>query len=77
MNTIANCPTPDRSPMASDRAVTAWKRWFEEQTDGGDEWTSLERILARDAWLSALRWSGYFGQQESMKTHNGKDEALK
>ena len=60
---------------ASDRANHEWERWFDEQTKGSDEWTSLERILARDAWMSALRWSGYFEQQESAKMPNAQANA--
>ena len=43
-------------------AAQAWEQWFAEQTQGGDEWTSIERIAARDAWMSALRWSGYISE---------------
>ena len=48
----------------------AWEQWFTKQVDGGDEWTSTERLLAKDAWMSALRWSGYFEMQNSMKMLN-------
>ena len=27
-----------------------FQTWFADQVQGGDEWTGLERIAARDAW---------------------------
>jgi hypothetical protein len=46
--------------------------WWEAQIKDSNQWTTLERCAAKDAWKAALRWSGHCEQAESMKVHNEK-----
>lgn len=52
------------------RGKRAFDLWWEKQVKGADTWTTLERLAALDAWMEALKWSGYFEMQESKKEPN-------
>ena len=49
---------------AYNTAKDAFLDWWNEKTTGSQEWSSVERCAAKDAWDAALRFAGYYDETE-------------
>jgi len=67
----ASCCSPQSACSASERSMLRFQDWWDEQTAKSQQWATLERLVAREAWEAALKWSGYYEMQ------NEKDDTPK